>query len=70
MSAKIADLSSRRKTGARSPRCPICGKPAVEATRPFCSERCRKIDLGRWYSESYRVPAAEEPEEEKDGEPE
>ena len=66
MSAKIADLSSRRKTAARQPRCPICGKPAVEATRPFCSERCRKIDLGRWFSEAYRVPA-EEPEDEKDG---
>ena len=41
--------------------CPTCGK-AVEWTpeqrwRPFCSERCRLIDLGEWASESYRVPA-------------
>ncbi|UTH72267.1 DNA gyrase inhibitor YacG [Chromobacterium sp. IIBBL 290-4] len=28
--------------------------------RPFCSERCRLIDLGQWADESYRVPAAEE----------
>ncbi len=70
MSAKIADLSQRRKAGARQRRCPICGKVAVEAVRPFCSERCRKIDLDRWRSEAYRVPAREETEEEKDSETE
>ena len=31
-------------------------------TRPFCSERCRLLDLGAWSSEAYRVP--EKPEEE------
>ncbi len=41
--------------------CPQCGRP-VEWTptarwRPFCSERCRLIDLGAWASEAYRVPA-------------
>jgi len=41
--------------------CPQCGKP-VEWTRkslyrPFCSERCKMIDLGAWASEAYRVPA-------------
>jgi endogenous inhibitor of DNA gyrase (YacG/DUF329 family) len=29
-------------------KCPICGKPAVEASKPFCSERCRDVDLNRW----------------------
>jgi len=42
--------------------CPICGKKAVEAYRPFCSKRCADIDLGRWLSGSYRVPA-DSPEE-------
>jgi hypothetical protein len=28
--------------------------------RPFCSERCKMIDLGAWATESYRVPAHEE----------
>jgi endogenous inhibitor of DNA gyrase (YacG/DUF329 family) len=44
--------------------CPICGKPVAERYRPFCSRRCADIDLGRWFSESYRVPAGEagEPE--------
>jgi endogenous inhibitor of DNA gyrase (YacG/DUF329 family) len=43
--------------------CPICGKPVPwtpeSAFRPFCSERCRSIDLGAWAAEEYRVPANE-----------
>ncbi|NHN87311.1 DNA gyrase inhibitor YacG [Acetobacter conturbans] len=39
------------------PTCPICGKPTVTAFRPFCSRRCASIDLGRWFSEDYRVPS-------------
>lgn len=40
--------------------CPICGKPVVAAYRPFCSRRCADIDLGRWLTESYRVPSEDE----------
>jgi len=39
--------------------CPVCAKQFdTEQTpsRPFCSERCRQIDLGRWLSEKYTVP--------------
>jgi endogenous inhibitor of DNA gyrase (YacG/DUF329 family) len=40
--------------------CPRCGTPApfstANAWRPFCSERCRLIDLGNWAAENYRVP--------------
>ena len=49
--------------------CPTCGA-AVNWTpenrwKPFCSERCKLIDLGQWATEKYRVPAEEqEPEEE------
>jgi uncharacterized protein len=43
--------------------CPNCGKIIVWDTsnryRPFCSERCKMIDLGQWASESYRIPDAE-----------
>lgn len=46
--------------------CPICGTAAPfdssNPFRPFCSERCKLIDLGQWATESYRVPAAEGPE--------
>lgn len=45
----------------RKVKCPYCGKDAVFAAtnpyRPFCSERCKTIDLGAWADESYRVPA-------------
>jgi len=46
--------------------CPHCGKEAVwdmtNPHRPFCSERCRQIDLGAWAAGEYRVPVVEEPE--------
>jgi uncharacterized protein len=39
------------------PLCAYCRqRPAVAEWRPFCSERCRMIDLGRWLSGGYRVP--------------
>ena len=41
--------------------CPICGKPAVARTRPFCSPRCADVDLGRWFTEGYAVPVREPP---------
>ncbi|MEH6576782.1 MAG: DNA gyrase inhibitor YacG [Amphritea sp.] len=44
--------------------CPQCGKKTLWSTdnsfRPFCSERCRMIDLGAWASEDYQIPT--EPE--------
>jgi len=43
--------------------CPICGKPATEASRPFCSERCRDVDLNRWLSNSYAIPAKDDEED-------
>ena len=43
--------------------CPQCGKNAVwnntNPYRPFCSERCKMIDLGAWATESYRIPVTE-----------
>ena len=39
-----------------SAKCPICGKPVAAEFRPFCSARCKQIDLNRWLSEAYRVP--------------
>jgi uncharacterized protein len=40
--------------------CAICGKPQVEGFRPFCSRRCADVDLHRWLSGVYAVPAAED----------
>ena len=47
----------------RQVRCPQCGGDSPWTSenryRPFCSERCKLIDLGAWASESYRVPVQE-----------
>jgi endogenous inhibitor of DNA gyrase (YacG/DUF329 family) len=43
--------------------CPICGKPATEASHPFCSEHCRDVDLNRWLSNSYVIPATRDDDE-------
>ena len=49
-------------TAPRVP-CPTCGKSILWTPdypwRPFCSERCRLIDLGEWLVESRRIPAGE-----------
>lgn len=50
-------------------RCPICGKrfeSAESTSMPFCSDRCRQIDFGRWLGESYAVPVERTDEEESD----
>lgn len=43
-----------------TPKCPICGRTAAPrpANRafPFCSDRCKLIDLGKWLGEEYRIP--------------
>ena len=55
-------MSEPTDAGATGPdatpgrRCPICRKPTVHRYRPFCSARCADIDLGRWFTEAYRVP--------------
>ena len=50
------------KRGAGSSRCPVCGKPAAPASRPFCSGRCADVDLQRWLAGAYVVPTAEDEE--------
>jgi len=40
-------------------KCAICGKPAQEGFRPFCSKRCADLDLGRWLNGTYAIPAVE-----------
>ena len=50
--------------------CPVCQKDSQKSFRPFCSERCANVDLGKWLNESYRIPATEEaPEIEFDDTP-
>lgn len=48
---------SPSKSKRRIPRCPTCAKivAAGDPEFPFCSERCRAIDLGKWASGAYRI---------------
>jgi len=54
---------------ASARRCAICGKPQDEKYRPFCSKRCADVDLNRWLSGRYAIPAeeADELSEERNG---
>jgi uncharacterized protein len=52
---------------ARIGRCPRCGRSvpltADNPWRPFCSERCKTVDLGDWFSERHRVPGERQADE-------
>ena len=51
--------------------CPICRRHASAEFRPFCSKRCADVDLGRWFTESYRIPAsAPDPDGDEELDPE
>nr|WP_319390373.1 DNA gyrase inhibitor YacG [uncultured Cohaesibacter sp.] len=59
------DKNGKPKGGAvkglrRARPCPICSKPSTKESYPFCSERCRQVDLSRWLSGVYAIPASEE----------
>ena len=51
--------------------CPTCGGDSIYSTsnafRPFCSERCKNMDLGAWASESFRVPDEAPPDDQPFG---
>lgn len=48
---------------AKAAACPICSKPTDLAYKPFCSRRCADVDLQRWFSGRYAVPAVEADDE-------
>jgi endogenous inhibitor of DNA gyrase (YacG/DUF329 family) len=53
--------------------CPGCGEESIYAPsnpfRPFCSKRCKNIDLGAWASEEFRLPEQSAPDEGFPGDP-
>jgi hypothetical protein len=57
---KVAPLRARRA-------CPECGRPSVRETYPFCSPRCKAVDLNRWLSGAYAIPGeATDPSRQED----
>ena len=57
---KVTPLRPRRP-------CPECGKPSSRELYPFCSTRCKDIDLNRWLKGAYVIPGRDATEEEGDG---
>lgn len=51
MSASVTPLRPKRK-------CSECGKPSDRASFPFCSPRCKSVDLHRWLTGAYVIPGA------------
>lgn len=53
--------------------CPACGGASLYSPRnrfrPFCSERCKNLDLGAWASEQFRMPADAPPDDQAYGDP-
>lgn len=46
--------------------CPICGKLPIQKFRPFCSSRCKDVDLNRWFKGVYAAPVTENDDEDGD----
>lgn len=65
-----AVMSSDDKVTPLRPKrpCPECGKPSARETYPFCSVRCKEIDLNRWLKGAYVIPARDD-EDEPDDDP-
>lgn len=60
MKSGAGEAGARASRGAKRG-CPVCGKPAAEQHRPFCSRRCADRDLGRWLKGAYAIPTNETP---------
>lgn len=58
---------------SRTPPCPICHKEVAVRSQnrhfPFCSDRCKHVDLGKWLGDEYRVPDRGVDEQEDEGPP-
>jgi endogenous inhibitor of DNA gyrase (YacG/DUF329 family) len=61
-----SDPNDEAKQPGKDKRCPICGRSASEETPPFCSPRCRDVDLNRWLSGSYVIPARDDEPDDAD----
>ena len=62
-------MANSNVTRLRTPKpCPVCGKPSTQQFHPFCSARCADVDLNRWLTGSYVIPAGRDEDEEDGGE--
>ncbi|MCY3596510.1 MAG: DNA gyrase inhibitor YacG [Rhodospirillales bacterium] len=59
--APVGGGGSGHAAPQRQPPCPVCRRPADPGESPFCSVRCRQVDLHRWLSGGYVIPGADDP---------
>ncbi|MBF9232140.1 DNA gyrase inhibitor YacG [Microvirga alba] len=59
--------ANENKPQASAGKCPVCGKPMQVEYRPFCSKRCADVDLNRWLTGGYAIPAVEDDEDRDEG---
>jgi endogenous inhibitor of DNA gyrase (YacG/DUF329 family) len=59
--------ANENKPHGPAAKCPVCGKPSQKEYRPFCSKRCADVDLNRWLSGNYAIPAVEDDEDGSEG---
>jgi endogenous inhibitor of DNA gyrase (YacG/DUF329 family) len=62
----VTPANENKPQGAAG-KCPVCGKPTTAEYRPFCSKRCADVDLNRWLSGTYAIPAVEDDEDGNEG---
>lgn len=60
MNVEVTNLN--RVNSVKKRDCPICAKSEEIKFKPFCSQRCADIDLGRWLNENYCIPGEKEAE--------
>ena len=53
-------MASNVEALRKSRPCPECGRPSTRESYPFCSERCRNLDLARWLNGAYAIPVADD----------
>ena len=74
MSSSSSRSATSKSATPKLVNCPQCGASvpwdSANPYRPFCSERCKMIDLGAWATESYRIPVEEDSDLPETGEPE
>lgn len=59
-SVKTKKPASKSPPGNAPKTCPQCGRPRQHRYRPFCSERCRDVDLGNWFKGAYAIPVKDD----------
>lgn len=52
-------MSAKKDIKVKCPKCKTEFSYYESDQRPFCSERCKQVDLGHWFTENYRVPSSE-----------